>query len=141
MIIIRFAQKRQLIFNVIIMNYTTAIPSITDFIPTPNPRIGSPFSIQCTATGIPQPDITWRKDGLLLEATEDEVLRIVEINDGRTSSVEVSEGRTEFNGIYECIATNDADSVMKIARIELLGELQYCMHGTYVVVVDMKGEY
>ena len=82
-------------------------------------EIGSPFSIQCTAAGIPQPSITWTKDGLPLEPTDDQVLQIVD--GGRTSSVEVSVGRTKFNGIYECIAMNNAGSDNDSVRIELQG--------------------
>ena len=100
-----------------------AIPKITNFTPTANPEIGSPFSIQCTATGTPQPSITWTKDGLPLEDTEDETLRIVQIDGGRTSSVEVTVGRSDFNGVYECMAVNAAGTDTQSTRVELQGEL------------------
>ena len=98
----------------------TADPRITNFIYTPNLLIGEPLTISCTVSGIPLPVITWRKDGLILENT-DTGLRIVTIDGGMTSSVEVSEGRPEFNGVYECIATNLAGSVKQESRIELQG--------------------
>ena len=100
---------------------TAAIPSITVFTLTDNPIIGSPFSICCMATGIPQPNITWKKDGAPLESTEDGVLQIAQFDNGRTSSVEVSKGRREFNGVYECTAMNAAGSVMQFTRVELQG--------------------
>ena len=71
-------------------------------------------------SGTPLPTITWKKDGLALENTENG-LRIVTTDGGRTSSVEVSEGRPEFNGVYECNATNPAGSVKQESRIELRG--------------------
>ena len=99
---------------------STAFPRITSFTATPNPLIGQRFTISCTVSGIPQPTITWRKDGLPLENTNTG-LRIVFSIDGKTSSVEVLEGRPEFNGVYECIATNSAGSVKQESRIELQG--------------------
>ena len=103
------------------MFYTIAVPNITSAVATPNPVIGEPFSIDCTAAGTPQPQISWTKDGLPLEGISDQVLRIVETNGGRTSSVEVSAGRQAFNGVYECIAINAAGSMMKSFRVELQG--------------------
>ena len=88
---------------------------------TANPELGEPFFIHCTATGTPQPTISWRKNGLILEATDDEVLRIISTDMGRTSRVEVAEGRPEFNGIYECISTNIAGSDNMAVRVQLLG--------------------
>jgi hypothetical protein len=88
---------------------------------TPNPQLGESFFIRCSTTGTPQPDILWRKDGLRLEETADEVLRIVSTDMGQTSSVEVSEGRPEFNGVYECIAMNAAGSVNMSSRVQLIG--------------------
>ena len=98
-----------------------AVSSITDFTVTDNPVIGSPFSISCTAGGIPQPNISWRKDGQVLEPEPTSVLQIVETNDGRTSTVGTFEGRPELNGIYECIAVNVAGSAMKSTSIKLQG--------------------
>lgn len=100
---------------------SAAAPNITILSTTDNPELGGSFFIRCTATGTPQPAISWRKDGLVLEATNDEVLRIVSTNNGMTSSVEVSEGRAEFNGVYECIATNAAGSDNMSYRVQLLG--------------------
>ena len=103
------------------MFYIIAVPNITSAVATTNPVIGEPFSIECTAAGTPQPQISWRKDGLPLEGTNDQVLRIVETSGGRTSSVEVSVARQAFNGVYECTAMNAAGSMMKSFRIELQG--------------------
>jgi hypothetical protein len=101
---------------------SVAAPNITSFTATSNPQLGESFSIRCSTTGTPQPDILWKKDGLELEATADEILRIVSTDMGRTSSVEVSNGRPEFNGVYECIATNDAGSANRSSRVQLIGE-------------------
>ena len=86
--------------------------------------IGSPFSIKCTAAGSPQPAILWRKDGLVLKPEVVSELQIVETDNGRTSTIEVSEGRSEFNGVYECVAVNVAGSATKSTpHIELQGWL------------------
>ena len=107
------------------MHGIAAVPSITDFTVTDNPVIGSPFSIRCTAGGIPQPNISWRKDGQVLEpaAVAISELQIVVTNNGRTSTVEVSEGSPELNGVYECIAVNVAGSAMRSTSIKLQGWL------------------
>ena len=106
----------------IIINFTSAaVPNITMLTTTGNPELGEPFFIRCTATGTPQPEISWTKDGLTLESTDDEVLRIVSTDNGRTSSVEVTEGRVEFNGVYECIAMNLAGSDTMSTRVQLIG--------------------
>ena len=84
---------------------------------TPNPVLGEEFSIECTVSGIPQPTVSWEFNGRKLE--EGDKLRIVATADGRTSSVEVAVATSEFNGIYTCIATNNAGSVSQSVRIEL----------------------
>ena len=109
------------------MHGIAAVPSITDFTVTDNPVIGSPFSIRCTAGGIPQPNISWRKDGQVLESAAVTVaiseLQIVVTNNGRTSTVEVSEGSPELNGVYGCIAANVAGSATRSISIKLQGWL------------------
>ena len=104
-----------------ILYSTAAVPSITEFEATSNPVVGNDFTIRCSAQGTPRPTITWKKDGSPLEPTEDGVLRIVSTDNLMTSSVEVSEGRLEFNGVYECIAMNPAGFANKSSRIQLQG--------------------
>ena len=103
------------------MCFAAGLPSITSlFSSTSNPVVGEPFSIRCSVTGTPPLIISWKKDGRVLEPSADEVLRIVASNIGRTSSVEVSKARSEFSGVYECIATNVAGSVNKSSPVQLL---------------------
>ena len=100
---------------------TAAVPNITRFEVTSNPVVGSDFFVRCSARGTPRPTISWKRDGNPLEPTEDGVLRIVSTENLMTSSVEVSDGRLEFNGVYECIAMNPAGFANRSSRIQLQG--------------------
>ena len=107
---------------VAIIIIAAGLPNITSLsLSTSNPVLGKHFFISCSVTGMPLPTISWKKDGRALESSADEVLRILSTDMGRTSSVEVSEGRSEFSGVYECIATNMVGSVNRSSWVQLLG--------------------
>ena len=66
------------------------------------------------------PSVSWTKDRTPLEGIDDNKIRIVTVPARKSSRVEVSEASISYNGVYECIAVNDAGSVSTSFQIELL---------------------
>ena len=50
----------------------------------------------------------------------DHGIRIVTISSRKSSRVEFSKAKVDFNGEYQCIASNDAGSVVRFFNIELM---------------------
>lgn len=66
------------------------------------------LSIRCNATGVPSPQITWSKDGSLLEATGPVyILQSLVLSD---------------SGHYQCTASNVDGSDVQDIRIDVLGK-------------------
>ena len=99
--------------------FIIAMPRIVATDIAPSPRIGESFFIECVVNGIPLPTVSWRKDGAPLEKGLDENLQIITIPGRNASQVEVTMSNVNNNGLYVCIARNDAGSVSKSFRIEL----------------------
>ena len=57
---------------------------------------------------------------LFLQSYVDNGIRIVTIPARRSSRVEVSRASVEFNGVYQCIVSNDAGFVMHPFMIDLM---------------------
>ena len=102
-----------------------AVPEIIAIEATPNPRIGEPFFLQCTVTGTPSPTIVWMKDGIPLNKS---ILRIVSLlRKPNSSCIVISKAAgIEYNGMYTCIASNDAGSVSSSFLIRLQGQQHDC---------------
>ena len=116
-----------------------AIPTITELTATSNPVIGSSFFIQCTVSGTPRPTISWKLNEIPLTASDDEVLRIVSTNNGQTSRVEVSASRRGFDGVYQCIASNDAGNDTMNLRIELQGKCAWATERrVFLIIISHK---
>lgn len=114
-----------------------AIPQITNIESTSrHPRTGEPFSIECTATGIPKPEISWRLKGTVLNDTDiytcDSKFNIIPNPSRNSSRLRISAASNEFNGTYECIIFNDAGSDSKSIDIYLQGQLHI------IVTITMK---
>ncbi|XP_033095823.1 uncharacterized protein LOC117100282 [Anneissia japonica] len=60
--------------------------------------VGKELELQCEADGVEQPSITWKKDGIVLEAGDG-----IEL-EGDTLSIQEREAHD--NGMYQCVATN-----------------------------------
>ncbi|CAN7984994.1 unnamed protein product, partial [Ixodes hexagonus] len=83
---------------------------------------GSPVSLKCAATGTPLPQITWSLDGS--PVLENLRLRIGDFvtNDGFVNSfVNITSATTEDGGRYECHVTNDVETVVHGARLNVRG--------------------
>ncbi|CAN8004190.1 unnamed protein product, partial [Ixodes pacificus] len=83
---------------------------------------GTPVSLKCAATGTPLPQITWSLDGS--PVVENLRLRIGDFvtNDGFVNSfVNITSATTEDGGRYECHVSNDVESVVHGARLNVRG--------------------
>ena len=71
-------------------------------------------SLTCTATGLPAPKITWRKDRQSLPRDGRHVVR----DDG---TLDILQPRAEDEGTYECMARNEAGEVISEASLRFEG--------------------
>ena len=103
-----------------------AVPRIIgeDSTPGPDLLIGKSFYIECRFTGIPEPRVVWRKDQDVINATNGhyEVTTIPASFQSRLETLSTLKPTSEFNGLYECIVTNDAGSDNRSFNIELKGK-------------------
>ena len=97
-----------------------AVPKITATEATPDPHIGGSFFLQCSIDGIPNPTIIWTKDGFPLNTNNYPM--VSHLNRSNSSLVVVSKASTEYNGVYTCIASNEAGSVSASFLIKLQGQ-------------------
>ncbi|GAA6099393.1 hemicentin-1 isoform X2 [Tachysurus ichikawai] len=74
----------------------------------------NPVSLQCVASGVPAPSITWLKDGRPVDTTQ--VLLKLE-SGGRV--LHIKEARAEDSGKYTCVATNAAGEAQQNIRLSV----------------------
>ena len=108
-------------FIVVCFHAFVAVPRITASKATPNPRFGGSFFLECTVAGIPKPTIIWTKDGIPLN--ESNLKAVSVLSQLNSSRIDVSKAWAEYNGMYTCIASNDAGSVSESFLINLQGQL------------------
>ena len=72
--------------------------------------MGSEVSLSCVATGVPQPNITWYKDDVLLPNQITPLLIIQDL-------------RVDTRGLYRCEATNELGSRNVTAYVKIKGAL------------------
>ena len=98
-----------------------AVPKITATEAIPNPRIGESFFLECSVAGIPDPTIVWVKDGFPLNTSNFPMVSL--LSRPKASHIVVSKATgIEYNGMYTCIASNDAGSVSSSFLIRLQGQ-------------------
>ena len=81
-------------------------------------RAGTAARLECAAHGLPQPEIAWQKDGgddfpaarerRMHVMPDDEVFFIVSV-------------KSSDQGVYSCMATNAAGTVIANASVQVLG--------------------
>ena len=76
--------------------------------------------IDCPATGVPQPDITWLKDGQRLSTNQNDDIRVV----SRGQRLEVNNADLSDAGRYTCIANNAAGFMERNFQLHVWGQLQ-----------------
>ncbi|XP_063057327.1 hemicentin-1 isoform X2 [Engraulis encrasicolus] len=73
-----------------------------------------PISLQCVATGIPPPTVTWLKDGRPVDATQE----YLKLESGGKTLV-ITQSRLEDAGKYTCVATNPAGEAQQHMRLQV----------------------
>lgn len=69
---------------------------------------GKSAFLNCDTQGDPEPEITWKKDGVILDPTSDLDIDLTPFGSLQFSSVKLRD-----DGRYVCIATNPAGSAVK----------------------------
>ncbi|XP_064459068.1 hemicentin-2-like [Ornithodoros turicata] len=78
---------------------------------------GSTIALTCPSTGMPNPKVTWLKDGSVLSGTE---LRYIEVY---PEGLHITYVNTEAAGRYTCVATNVAGTAQKEFLLDVLGKV------------------
>ncbi|XP_071477442.1 antigen WC1.1-like [Diadema antillarum] len=81
-------------------------------------REGSSAELGCAASGVPQPALTWKKDG---EQISYHTGRVVARSDGTLLIINVQQ---EDMGEYACIATNEVQTSFRAAKLLVFGPPQ-----------------
>lgn len=91
-------------------------PSITQDENEFTAMVTSPVQLPCEASGVPSPELEWKRDGstLMLESNTHVILP--------NGALRIHEVRKEDGGIYECIATSMAGNATKLVTLTVQGE-------------------
>ena len=112
--------------------YIAVVPNITSYLPAASSRyvvnVTDNIMFQCTATGVPPPDIQWYRGNVLLNSSTDSVTvrtRSVDEPERALATVtrEITLSQTSTNDTssdYRCRATNEADNGQDSEVFELL---------------------
>jgi len=81
---------------------------IVDGPQTKNVTTGQSFTLACTATGDPVPNIEWRQNGTFYTIRDPSVIRITPTEELQSTSsvITVTNATTSDTGLYQCVATN-----------------------------------
>ena len=92
--------------------------------------IGDDVIIECTATGVPLPVLTWKKDGEDLVNGSGSIIGVPQLlSDGSILSVlEIVGTDTGDGGQYTCTATNHVGNMSQSIELDLLGKWKMSMH-------------
>ena len=97
--------------------FPIAVPKLTRF---PPPRVeaieGNAVIMQCQAQGHPRPVISWRTKGAPVNL--DSRVTVEPRGDLRFTRVHSRDG-----GVYRCLATNKAGSVVSTSRLVIKGQI------------------
>ncbi len=111
---------------------TTVVPSINSYLPEGSTRYAvnetNNITFQCTATGVPPPDIQWYRGSDILNSSSDSrvIIRNEIMNEQNGALAYVSKKLILTNtsisdaGCYSCNATNSAINGETSAEFELL---------------------
>jgi len=79
---------------------------------------GGSATLQCRASGVPRPSVSWLKNDLDLPSAADR--RLLVDDDG---TLRLTELRRADSGVYRCVASNSLGSVSEFARLHVLGSV------------------
>ncbi|XP_025090253.1 uncharacterized protein LOC112561770 isoform X4 [Pomacea canaliculata] len=74
---------------------------------------GESLLLQCDVSGVPEPEVTWSRDGQCLPDT----LSYSQSYDGARASLHVQQVEAQDGGVYECVAHNVAGRVTSRSRV------------------------
>jgi hemicentin len=80
--------------------------------------VNQPLTLECEASGIPEPTITWVREGARVSYLGNPNLR--ELNGGR--KLQVVNAQLQDIGGYTCVASNVAGNASKEFVVNVLGE-------------------
>ena len=99
--------------------YVSAPPTLTDVSPSfVVGREGRGVDMQCDATGVPAPSLTWLKDGRQLDVTESP--RVSTADDSRR--LVISHLVRADAGVYTCLFKNSVSQVSHAIRLVVEGK-------------------
>ncbi|XP_076093735.1 hemicentin-1-like isoform X1 [Mytilus galloprovincialis] len=83
-----------------------------------NPEVvtGDPHTLSCPARGRPPPDITWYKNGQIIDFTSDSNLELK----SRGRQLYFKEVQLKDDGVYKCLAVNEAGSIEQKYDLDVL---------------------
>jgi len=81
-----------------------------------------PIRMECEPTGVPEPEITWFKDGQIINVEENLFVRV--LRGGRVLQVVAAEVRD--SGVYTCNAQNIAGQERRKYKLQVHGEEYVC---------------
>ena len=122
---------KKLSFNYIFL-IITAVPIITSYLPAGSSRyvvnVTDHIMFQCTATGVPPPDIQWFKGNVLLNSSTDRVtIGNLSVDEPERALATVTRELTlsqtstsDSRSDYSCKATNEAYGGQDSATFNLL---------------------
>ena len=102
------------------------------------------MTLDCTVTGIPEPQTTWHKDHRVIVLSENPHIHI--LNNGQ--ALQITNAETEDTGLYLCHAENDAGIAKKSYDVEVQGKYEQCFIEQFfcelllmIQNVEMKDKY
>ena len=78
---------------------------------------GNKACLRCLINGEPKPEITWRKNGLVIGHTLD----FKQTHNEDVVELEIAETCTKDTGCYECIAKNEKGEVTSSCQLTVKG--------------------
>ena len=100
----------------------------------PNVIVNNSITMDCTASAIPVPMMRWYKDGLPLDDSADERVKV--INNG--FSLEITNAQVEDTGRYSCIASNEAGETDKNFDLDVFGEFGILIFVPFSAILRLR---
>jgi len=94
---------------------------------------GGSATLQCRASGVPRPSVSWLKNDLDLPSAADR--RLLVDDDG---TLRLTELRRADSGVYRCVASNSLGSVSEFARLHVLGSVLSSLCTLHKAVADRR---
>lgn len=97
---------------------------------------GTEITINCTVNGLPRPNVTWYKDGILLSVDDYERFSVQKNLYGSLLTVKKAEPSDSAN--YTCNATNLAGTTKKTSEVKVIGKILLISYEGLVLWCGLK---